>query len=130
MAKKRIERLNSLLKEVISEVIREEVRDPRVGQFVTVLSVDITPDLHNAKVFVSMLGTPEERSQTLLALQSAAGFIAIQASKKVVIRYFPVLSFKLDTSVEQHLRIDSLLGKINEERESRNHATQENDHSS
>jgi ribosome-binding factor A len=119
MARNRIARLNSLLKEVLSEVIRGDVRNPRVAQFVTVTSVDITSDLQHAKVSISVIGTCQQKEETIKALQSAAGFIAIQSSKKVVMRYFPSLTFKLDTSVEQQIRIDALLGKIKEEQDSR-----------
>lgn len=119
MAKKRIERLNSLLKEVISEVVTREVRDPRISPLITITSVDITNDLQHAKVYISVIGTPEQKKQTLEALQSAAGYIAIHASKKVVMRYFPSLNFKLDDSVEKHIRIETLLGQIHEEQKSR-----------
>jgi ribosome-binding factor A len=119
MVKNRVARLNSLLKEVISEVIHRDVRNPHVGQFVSVTSVDITSDLQHAKVFISIIGTLKEKEETILALQSAAGFIAIQSSKKVVMRYFPALTFKLDTSVDQQMRIDSLLGQIKEEQNTR-----------
>ena len=96
-----------------------DVRDPRMAQFVTITSVEITSDLHYAKVFISVIGTPDQKKQTLEALQSAAGFIAIQSSRKVVMRYFPSLTFKLDDSVEQHIRIETLLGKIHEEQKTR-----------
>jgi ribosome-binding factor A len=119
MVKNRVARLNSLLKEVISEVIHRDVRNPHVNQFVSVTSVDITSDLQHAKVYISVIGTPKEKEETIIALQSAAGFIAIQSSKKVVMRYFPVLTFKLDTSVDQQMRIDSLLGQIKEEQNAR-----------
>jgi ribosome-binding factor A len=119
MVKKRIERLNSLLKEVISEVVHRDVRDPRVNHFVSITRVEITNDLQHAKVFISVIGSPQDKNQTLEALQSAAGFIAITASKKVVMRYFPALNFKLDQSVEQQLRIDELLGQIHNEQKSR-----------
>ena len=119
MAKKRIERLNSLLKEVISEVVMRDVRDPRLAPLVTITSVDITNDLQHAKVFISVIGTEEQKKSTIEALQSAAGFIAIQSSKKVVMRYFPALTFKIDNSVDKHIRIETLLGKIHEEQKSR-----------
>ncbi len=119
MVKNRIARLNSLLKEVISEVIHRDVRNPHVNQFVSVTSVDITNDLQHAKVYISIIGTPKEKEETIKALQSAAGFIAIQSSKKVVMRYFPALTFKLDTSVDQQMRIDALLGQIKEEQDTR-----------
>lgn len=119
MVKNRVARLNSLLKEVISEVIHQDVRNPHVNKFVSVTSVEITSDLQHAKVFISVIGTDKEKEETIVALQSAAGFIAIQSSKKVVMRYFPVLTFKLDTTVEKQMRIDSLLGQIKEEQQSR-----------
>jgi ribosome-binding factor A len=119
MVKNRIVRLNSLLKEVLSEVIHNDVRNPHVNKFVSVTSVDITNDLHHAKVFISVIGTDKEKEETIKALQSAAGFIAILSSKKVVMRYFPELTFKLDTSVEQQIRIDTLLHQIKEEQNTR-----------
>lgn len=119
MAKQRVDRLNSLLKEVISEVIHRDVRNPHLAKFITVTRVAISKDLHHAKVFISVIGTDQERADSIEALQSAAGFIAVNASKKVVMRYFPELQFKLDDSVDKHMRIETLLGEIAAERESR-----------
>lgn len=116
MQKQRTDRLNSLLKEVISEVIRIDVRHPDVHRLLTVTRVDITKDLHYAKVYISVIGTSEEKAKTLKALQSAAGFIAVNASKKVVMRYFPALTFKLDDGVEKHMRIEELLSEISAKR--------------
>jgi ribosome-binding factor A len=112
----RIVRLNSLLKEVISEVIRDDVRNPHVSRLITVTRVDITKDLHHAKVYISVIGTDEEKAESLRALNNASGFIAVNASKKVVLRYFPELSFKLDDSVDKHMRIEELLSEISEKR--------------
>ncbi len=117
--KKRTEKLNSLLKEVISEVITKEVRDPRLGPFVTVTSVDITKDLHHAKVYISVIGDPDSKKKALEALQSGAGFIAVNSSKKVVMRFFPTLTFKLDDSADKYAAIDTLLGQIRQEQNSR-----------
>ena len=120
MAVKRTDRLNSLLKEVISEVIKRDVRNPHVNELVTVTRVQISKDLHYAKVFISVIGSEQEKAETIEALTSAAGFIAVQSSQKVVMRYFPELTFKLDDSVDKHMRIEELLGKISKERDSRN----------
>ena len=119
MPKQRTDRLNSLLKEVISEVIHRDVRNPHLTHFVTVTRVDITKDLHYAKVYISIIGTDQEKQDSIAALQSAAGFIAVNASKKVTMRYFPELTFKLDDSVDKHMHIQELLGEISAERESR-----------
>lgn len=119
MTAQRVDRLNSLLKEVISEVIRRDVRNPHVNELVTVTRVEITKDLHYAKVYVSVIGNDEVKKETLIALQSAAGFIAVNSSKKVVMRYFPELTFKLDDGVDKHMRIEELLSEISKEKKSR-----------
>jgi ribosome-binding factor A len=126
MVKNRVARLNSLLKEVLSEVIHRDVRNPHVGKFVSVTNVEITSDLQHAKVHISVIGTLKDKEETILALQSAAGFIAIQASKKVTMRYFPALTFRIDDSVEKQMRIDSLLGQIKEEQNARKATPPEN----
>ncbi len=112
MSKQRTDRLNSLLREVISEVIRHDVRNPHVNELVTVTRVDITKDLHHAKVYISVIGSREAKTNTINALESASGFIAVTASKKVVMRYFPALVFKLDEGVDKHMRIEELLSEI------------------
>ena len=100
-------------------MIIKQVKDPRLAQFVFVTDVDISKDLHHAKVYISVLGSDKERRETLEALDSAKGFIAVNASKKVVMRYFPALNFKLDTSVDKHLQIDSLIDQIHDEQQTR-----------
>lgn len=121
MSIQRTERLNSLLKEVISEVIHKDVKNPHVNELVTVTRVDITKDLHYAKVYISVIGEPAVKAETIAALQSAAGFIAVNASHKVVMRYFPTLTFKLDDSVDKHMRVATLLDQISAEKKERAH---------
>lgn len=114
MSKQRVDRLNSLLKQVIVEVIRRDVNNPLVNQFVTVSRVDISKDLRHAKVYISMFGTDAEKKGTLDALQSAAGFIAVTSSKKVVMRFFPALRFIIDDTVDKHMRIEEVLKEIHQ----------------
>lgn len=121
MKKNRLSRINSLLKEVLFEVIQKEVRNPHVTTFVTVTQVDTSADLHHAKVYVSMICSEQEKEQVLIALQSAAGFIAVHAAKKVEMRYFPNLTFKLDRSADEHMRIEKILADIEKEKLSRPH---------
>lgn len=118
---RRSKRLNSLLKEVLVEVILKEVKDPRMAPLVTVTKVDITKDLHHAKVYISIIGTEKERRDTLEALTSAAGFIGVNASKKVIMRFFPSLTFHLDTTVDEQMKIDALIEKIHSEEQKRDH---------
>ncbi len=113
--KRRTDRLNSLLQEVLSEIIQHDVRDPRLGKFVSITHVEITKDLHHAKVHISVLGDTKQKQESLEALKSAAGFIAQTASKQVTMRYFPELTFKLDQSVEEQIRLDEIFKKIHKD---------------
>jgi ribosome-binding factor A len=127
MKKNRLERVNSLLKEIIFEVIHREVKNPHVTTFITVTKVDTSADLHHAKVYVNLIATDAEKEKILEALQSAAGFIAVHSAKKAQLRYFPNLIFKLDTSLDEQLRIHKILTDIETERLARESQAQETD---
>lgn len=114
MKPRRIERINSLLKEVLSEVILHDLKHRNVPELITVTNVDTSNDLTSAKVFVSLIeGNAEKKEATITMLQKMASYIALLASKKVTLRYFPALTFKIDDSVEKYMKIDSILRKIN-----------------
>lgn len=119
MKKNRIDRINSLLREVISDVIQKQVKNPHVNLFVSVTRVDTSADLYHAKVYISLIGTDAEKQNVLHALESAAGFIAVQASHQVEMRHFPSLSFKLDKGADEHFKIEKLLSDIEKERKLR-----------
>ena len=121
MKKNRIDRINSLLREVIFDVIQKQVKNPHVNLFVSVTRVDTSADLYHAKVYVSLIGKDEEKDKVLAALDSAAGFIAVQASRQVELRHFPSLSFVIDRSADDHFKIEKILSDIEKERLSRPH---------
>jgi ribosome-binding factor A len=127
MTKQRVDRLNSLLKEVISEVIRRDVDNPDVDEFISITRVDISKDLRHAKVYVSVMGSDEKKQKTIKALQSASGFIGINSSKKVVMRFFPALRFILDDTVDKVMRIEELLHEIKDEKNAREQSAQIDD---
>ncbi|MCH8010323.1 MAG: 30S ribosome-binding factor RbfA [Chloroflexi bacterium] len=106
---RRTERINDLLREEIAELVRREVKDPRMGGLVSILEVQVSPDLRNAKVYVSVLGSDEEKASTLVALAAAAHFIQRQLGKRLTIRRTPELSFLADETIEEGTRIMSLL---------------------
>jgi ribosome-binding factor A len=108
----RLDRINSLLKEVISEVIRRDVKNPNIHTLITVTRVETTKDLHQAKVYISVIGEEKERKETMIALKQSAGFIGQAASKKVSLRFFPTLFFYYDDSVDKHMRIETILSEI------------------
>lgn len=112
MSSRRILKLNNLLKEVISETIHKDVKNPHVGSLVSVSRVEITPDLRHARVYISMLGEPKQKQETLEALRSAAGFVAVRSAKKVTLRFFPELAFFLDDSVDKFMRIEEIMQTI------------------
>ena len=118
---RRTERLNSLLREVISEVVRIDIHNPHIHTLTTITGVDISGDLQHAKVYFSVIGTEKDKLDTLDALESAAGYISVLASKKVVMRHFPTLHFKLDNSVDKQMRIETVLKQIHEEEDERRH---------
>ncbi len=116
---RRTNRLNSLLKEVISDTIHKEVQDPDLHPLFTITKVEVTKDLKHAKVFVSVIGSDSEKKASVAALNRSAGYIGVHAAKQIVIRYFPQLTFKLDNSVESYARISTLVEQIQHERSHR-----------
>ncbi len=108
---RRTERINELLREEIAELVRREVKDPRMGGLISILEVQVSPDLKNAKVYVSVLGSDEEKDSTFVALAAAAHFIQRQLGKRLTIRRTPELSFVADDSLQEGARIDTLLNE-------------------
>ncbi|MEM5819130.1 MAG: 30S ribosome-binding factor RbfA [Desulfitobacterium hafniense] len=108
MAKHRSNRLAETLKQEISQLIREELKDPRIG-FVTVTSVEVADDLGNAKVYISVLGDSQQAKDSLDALKRAAGFVRSEIGKRVRLRHAPEIVFKYDTSIEHGAHIAKLL---------------------
>ncbi|MEL1134001.1 30S ribosome-binding factor RbfA [Desulfitobacterium sp. THU1] len=114
MAKHRSSRLAETLKHEISQLIREDLKDPRIG-FVTVTSVDVADDLGSAKVYVSVLGDSHAAKDSMDALKSAAGFVRSEIGKRVRLRYAPEIVFKYDTSIEHGAHIAQLLRGVKHE---------------
>jgi ribosome-binding factor A len=119
--KNRLNRVNSLLQEVIFDVIQKQVGNPHVNLFVSISRVETSADLHHAKVYISMIGTEQEKENVVAALQTSAGFIAVQASKQVELRHFPNLTFYIDHAADAHMKIETILSEIEKERQSRTH---------
>ncbi len=117
---RRTTRLNSLLKEVLSEVIHRNVKNPKLDdKLITVTKVDISKDLQHAKIYISVIGDDADKKEVFNTLKSASGFISVIASKKVVMHHFPKLKFFIDNSVDKHMRIEEVLSKVEEERQLR-----------
>jgi ribosome-binding factor A len=101
-------RVNEAVREVVSARLAEGLRDPRIG-FVTVTSVDTTPDLRHARVYVSVLGSEEERAETLAGLDSAHGVLQQAVATELRMKHTPTLQFVFDESIDRGMRISELL---------------------
>ncbi|NLZ93725.1 MAG: 30S ribosome-binding factor RbfA [Firmicutes bacterium] len=112
MTEQRAYRVAEEIKREISDIIRHDVKDPRVTGMISVTGVDITRDLSHAKVFVSIFGSDEEQQITLAALTKATGFIRSEIGKRIRLRHTPELTFQLDRSISYGAYINDVLRKI------------------
>ena len=108
---KRTERINEQLRQEISILVRDEVRDPRVGM-ATVTAVETSPELDHAKVYINVLGDEEHKAAVLEGLRSAAPFVRGQLGRRLHMRRIPELHFEIDRVVEEATRIESLLREV------------------
>jgi ribosome-binding factor A len=111
----RIERVSSLMRHEISDLLQRQVKDPRLGQFVSVNEVSLSPDLKYARVFVSCMGSQEEKEAILSGLGAAANFMRNQLAKRLRLRRIPELSFEWDESIERGDRLLRLMDQLNAE---------------
>jgi ribosome-binding factor A len=107
----RSDRVGDRLLEVIAELLRREIHDPRL-QWLNLTGVKVSKDLRHAKVFFSLLGGGGDRQEALAGLKSAGGFIRARLGKKLDLRFVPTLEFLYDDSEEEARRIDALLDKV------------------
>jgi ribosome-binding factor A len=115
MATARTRRIDALLQEEISQLLRREVHDPRVG-FVTVTSVETTPDLGHARVWVSVMGSDAERDSTLRGLEHAMPFVRRRLGELLRLKRIPQLSVRDDRTAERGTRVMHILQELEEGR--------------
>lgn len=113
MNNKRINRISEEVKKVVSELIYNGLKDPRVNHMTTVTKVEVTRDLSFANIYVSVLGNKEDKEGTLLGLNNAKGFIRKEIAKKIDLRYAPEPIFHLDESIEQGIYLSKLIEEVN-----------------
>ncbi len=112
---RRMQRLNSLYRQEISELLQRQVKDPRLGSFISVTAVEVSPDLSFAKVMVSRFGSAEEKHDTIVALNAAAGFFRHELGERMKARRIPELSFRLDETIEKADHVLRLMDRLQEE---------------
>ncbi len=108
MRSDRLRRVDEAMREVLSDAVTKEIKDPRVG-FVTVTAVDTASDLRHAKVYISVLGDDGVRQRSLDGLRSAHGFLQRRVADELRIKHTPTLEFLYDDSLDRGLRIEALL---------------------
>jgi ribosome-binding factor A len=106
----RMRRVNEAVREVISEGV-VDLKDPRVG-FVTITGVETSPDLRQAKVFVSVLGTESKREKTLAGLTAAHGVLQARLARELRLKRTPQLTFEYDPTVERGVRMTQLIDEL------------------
>lgn len=106
----RLARVSEVIREVASEVILFELRDPRI-KFTTITRAEVTADLQHAKVYVSVMGTERDRELTMHGLRSAAGFVQSKLGDRMKSRFVPILEFVLDEGMKNSMEVARILGE-------------------
>lgn len=114
--KLRVEKLQELIKQEVSKMLLKEIKDPRIG-FVTVTDVEMTGDLREAKIFVSIMGNEEQVKNSWAGLQSALGFVRREIGHRIRLRFTPFVSFAIDKSLDYGEHIQKLLLQIEREQQ-------------
>jgi len=118
MSYPREKRLAEEIKKIVSNIIRDELKDPRVSSMTSIVEVDLTKDLRYVNIYVSILGDDEEKEETMEGLTRAGGFIRREIGKKIKARYTPEVIFKLDNSIERGIHMYNIITKVTKEEKS------------
>ena len=105
-------RINGEVQRELSNIIRNEIKDPRINPMTSVVSVEVAPDLKQAKVYISVLGSEESAKDTIRGLKSAASFIRGQLAKNLNLRNTPEIHFILDQSIEYGVNMSKLIDDV------------------
>jgi len=114
MSNHRCERISEEIKRELSQIIRDDIKDPRVRGLISITAVEVTNDLRYARIYVSMLASPEQSKSALQGLEKAGGYLRTELAKRLQIRYTPELIFKLDQSIEYGTKINKIIAGFNQ----------------
>ena len=106
-------RVNGEVLRVLAEVIRSEIKDPRINPMTSVVAVEVAPDLKTCKAWISVLGNEESQNDTLAGLKSAEGYIRNQLAKKINLRNTPEIRFIIDQSIEYGVNMSKMIDEVN-----------------
>ena len=105
-------RINGEVQKVLSEIIRGEIKDPRISPLTSVVSVSVAPDLKTCKAFISVLGNEEAQANTMAGLKSAGGYVRRQLAKELNLRNTPEITFVLDQSIEYGVNMSKMIDDV------------------
>ena len=105
-------RINGEVQKVLAEIIRGEIKDPRISPWTSVVSVEVAPDLKSCKAWISVLGDEEVRKATLAGLKSAEGYIRRQLAKTINLRNTPEITFVMDQSIEYGVNMSRKIDEV------------------
>ncbi|KYO65765.1 30S ribosome-binding factor RbfA [Thermovenabulum gondwanense] len=111
----RTDRIAGEIKKAVSEIINNDLKDPRIQGLISVTKVEVSKDLRHAKIFLSIFGNDSEKEEIISTIQKAEGFIRKELGSRIRIKFLPELSFKLDESIEYGIHISKLLKDISQE---------------
>lgn len=106
-------RVNGEVMRVLAEVIRSEIKDPRINPMTSVVAVEVAPDLKICKAWISVLGNEESQKDTLAGLKSAEGYIRNQLARKINLRNTPEIRFIIDQSIEYGVNMSRMIDEVN-----------------
>jgi ribosome-binding factor A len=109
---RRAERVSNLIRKEISELLQEQVQDPRLDGFISITEVTTSDDLRNTKIYISVLGDEQKKNDALKGFEAAKGFFRNQLSKRLLLRQVPELMFLLDNSIERGNRMVNLIDEV------------------
>ncbi len=109
---KRIERIREEIRKEVSKIILYEIKDPRLKGMPSVVNVKVTNDMSYATIYVSILGTKEEKEDSHKALISAAGYVRRQLARRLRLRHIPIIKFEIDDFIEKGIKINKILNKL------------------
>jgi ribosome-binding factor A len=116
MSSRRIDRINGLLREEISQLLSREIKDPRLNGIISITQVKTSNDLRNAIVFVSVMGDDATKQEALAGIQSAATFMRRELRERLSLRYVPFMKFRLDESIEDADHVLRIMDQIKDDR--------------
>lgn len=105
-------RINGEVQKELSNIIRGEIKDPRISPLTSVVSVEVAPDLKTCKAYISVLGNEEAQKETLAGLKSAEGFIRTKLAKTINLRNTPEIKFVMDQSIEYGVNMSKLIDDV------------------